>query len=254
MRGIAYSAVMAMAAFPVMAQAALVQFSTASGDSYAENFVDVFFNGTGSSYAQHPTNHNLVHSAGTTASNLIAKFDNPSGGAPTTFSATNFTVSADVRLGASGNSFGFFIGTPSDSTANDLLALFNIDRTDSPYTGLDTLRFAPNGNFAANGAGTLIDSAAADTALAVNSVITLTLTVTDGNKFSLSATDGTHSLSSTSVYEGYTLPASFEIGFRSGAVMGSSNIIDNFSITVPEPTSLAALGLAAALMGGRRRG
>lgn len=252
MRGVFSSALVAMVVVPTIVQAAVVQFSEPSpgADSYSSNFVQVFLNGMATPTAQqNNTNQNLVHTAGAGASNFIARYDTPSGGAATTFTARSFTVSTDVKLGAVGNSLGFYIGTAvADSTANDVLALFNVNNAGTA----DTLRFAPGSNFTSNGVGTLEVSASADTGLAPNSVITLTLTVTEG-VFSLSATDGINTLTSTSAYTGFTLPANYEIGFRSGAAASSSNVFDNFSVTVPEPTSLVGLGIAAAALIGRRR-
>lgn len=241
-------------------QGAVVSFSNATTDSYAQNFHQLVLNGSGT-VLNDTTAGNLLHTNPTTstASNLVAAYDtNGSAAGVTTFTSTSFVLSAVVTMNsAAGSSFGFFIGGRTDvgGPNNDMLALLNIDTTVSGSP--DTLRFSPTANFQSNVITTnsFVERANSATALTAGMPIKLTLTATNGS-FVLDARNGSTVLTSTA-YTGFTLPASYEIGFRNGVspltVSGANFAVDDFTYevaAVPEPMTLgtAALAIAGAMV------
>jgi len=243
-------------------QAALVQFSNTTTDSYASNFQQLaLVRNAGSinpSVAQDNTNQNLVLTSGTSSAGILsAVYDNPSDSTPTTFSSRSFTASIDVKFSVDGASFGFYIGTRAGG-ANDILALFNVNSTVGSGTK-DWIRFCTGTDMSVpNITPTLTTGALTDTGLTIGQVITLTLTATPGSgantNFALSATNGTDTLNTTTIFS-TPLMANYEVGIRGSTATGSpaTVVFDNFSVVVPEPASLSVVGVGAMGLLGRRR-
>lgn len=261
MRGFINSAVIAMIIVPASAaitQAAVVQFSNITADSYASNFRTLLAANNGGTAGQDNTNQNFkVTSTSSGASNFVAAYDTDPSAAKTVFTARSFTLSADVRFTGSGSSFSFYIGD-DDAQSDDLLALFNV-----VSSGNDLLNFRPGGNMATNGAGTVDTptSIATASALSVNQTINVKLVATPGTgssiNFVLSASDGTTTLS-TPTFTYTPSQSAWEFGFRTGTSpvsgsVGGVGTVDNFTVAVPEPTTLAGLSLVAGAILSRRR-
>lgn len=234
--------------------ATLLDFETAG--QYANNFRKL--TGTGTPTQTGPTADNdFVAMTGT--SNLVAVYDTtPADAAQKNVFAVSqaapVTFSADLTFTTGTSSFGVYFVDPSDESKG-YLALLNFNQSGTN----ELIRFSTDAVPNTNGAGTLINGSPAATNIVVGFIptnATFSYAIDESNHPVLSVTVG--SFTSSATFSGITTPlTSVELAVRNSVQNGGENDFDNVSLpdstVVPEPTSLALLGLGAGALLRRRR-
>lgn len=235
------------------ANAAVIDFET-TGD-YANNFRQIFANNAPATQTNNGAANDFVVVNGATAVTTAYDTTAADGTVKSTFTVSQsqwLTVSADLKFGGATSSYGVYI-VDAGNESKGYLALFNVDSSGTN----DLIRFTSGASPNTGGAAGL-NSGKSVAAVALDTVgnVSVTYGIDADNHPVLSLTVGGTSDSIT--FTGITSPLTdVEVAVRmSPQVVGTTSSFDNFATTavaVPEPATMALLGLIGLPLLGRRR-
>jgi hypothetical protein len=248
----------AVLAFGTSARAATtLDFETAG--QYANNFRKISGPGTGAQTGPAAGNDYVSLAA---PSNFVAVYDTTPADATVqnvfaVAQGSPVTISTDVTFNSATSSFGVYFVNPADESKG-YLALLNFNQSSSN----ELIRFAADASPSTNGAGSLTNGTPTPADIVTGSTptnVTFGYAIDSSNHPVLSVTVG--SFTSSATFSSITSPlASVELALRDSAQgtagSGFENDFDNVVLpdaAVPEPTSLAVIGLGVSGLVSRRR-
>ena len=236
---------------------AATSFDFETAGQYANNFRKIAGPGVGTQTGPSAGNDYVALTA---PSNFVSVYDaTPAdAGQKNVFAVSQgspVTVSADLTFNSGTSSFGVYFVDPTDESKG-YLALLNFNQSGTN----ELIRFSTDASPSTNGAGTLTNGSPAATDIVtgfVPTTATFSYALDASNHPVLSVTVG--SFTSSATFPSVASPlTSVELALRDSAQNSGENDFDNVvlpdSTVVPEPTSLAMLGLGVGGLLLRRRG
>ncbi|HVJ45393.1 MAG TPA: PEP-CTERM sorting domain-containing protein [Luteolibacter sp.] len=250
------AAAAAIVAFPSFAGAALVSIDFETAGDFANNFRATYdptetTTSQGSGYLS--TNATALNSGTTVSETYIYDTTPESSAVQSTFSGP-VTISFDLRAAQTNASFGIYIVNTAETagTAGHRLALFNLTSG-----ATDRIRFFSTSSITNANVGTMVHDSTATLSVTEPGAgfVNASLVYSQGANSSAIFNYTINGVSTGDINLGNnTYIPNFEIGIRlyDASVGGGTSDIDNFQV-IPEPASLALIGLASAGFFVRRR-